>query len=106
LRREKRQAPGNGFTGRTLDGRREEAQDDAELSQGWIEFGVDGDEAEIARGGEVRMDGALRSGAATPAMATTASRVIWKLGVEEAAGADGEQAEGGKSDGVEGLRSR
>ena len=96
-------APGEEGVGGGLEAGGSHAEEDAELGKARRELDVEDGEAEVARGGEIRVDGGLEQRGGDAGDGEDGEKGHLEAGVEEAAGTDGEQAEGGESDGVEGV---
>ena len=79
----------------------EHAHHHAELRQSRGELDVDRDQAQVARGVEIGMDGALQQRRGHAGNGDHGQQRHLQAGVEEAARADGQQAQRGKADGVQ-----
>ena len=79
----------------------EHAHGYAELRNSRGQLCVDGDEAQVARGFDVGVDCVFEQRCGDAGDGDDSEQGHLQAGVEEAAGADGEQAECGEADGVE-----
>ena len=98
---EREKPPRDAATGGGFEMARDEAQGDAELCDfGW-ELWVNGDEAQILRGFEAGVQGALEQRNGDPGDGGDGEHGHLQTGVEDAARTAGGEAEGGESDDVE-----